>query len=94
MAWQTVLSTEGQVREFSQKGRRTQSSSLDRGCISLNSAQGQRVLPEEQKLAWLSKRHGSRVLTTGRQGQKAGSYLASLCLVGDLLFDPTQEACS
>lgn len=41
MAWQTVISIEGRVRGFSQKGRRTQPSSLDRGCISLNSAWGQ-----------------------------------------------------
>lgn len=90
MAWQTVLSIEGQVRGFSQEGRRTQPSSLDSGCIRLNSAWGQRgILLGGQRLAWLSKGQRSKVLTTGTQGQKVGSYLASLCLV-----DPTQAACS
>lgn len=94
MAWQTVISIEGQVRGFSQKGSRTQPSSLDRGCISLNSAWGQGALLGGQRLARLSKDQGSRALTTGTQGQKAGPLLASSCLGADLLLDSTQAACS
>lgn len=93
MAWQMVLSIKGQVRGFSQE-ERTQPSNLDSGCISLDSARGQGLLLGEQRLAPLSKGPGSRVLTTGKPGQKAGFYPASLCLVGDLLFDLRQAACS
>lgn len=94
MAWQTVVPIEGQVRGFSQKGRRTQPSSQDRGCISLNSAWGQGALLGGQRLARLSQDQGSRVLTTGTQSQKAGPFLASWRLGGDLLFGPAQAACS
>ena len=93
MAWQIVFSIKGQVRGFSQE-ERTQPSNLDSSCISLNSARGQGLLLGERRLAWLSKGPGSRLLTTGKQGQKAEFYLASLCLVGDLLFDLRQAACS
>lgn len=55
--------------------------------------QGKGALLGGQRLAWLSKGRGSRVLTAGRQGQRAGSYLASRCLACDLLFDLTQAAC-
>ena len=64
------------------------------GLHQLSSAQGQGALLRGQRLAWLSEGQRSRFLTVGRQGQKAGSYLGSLCLAGDLLFDLTQAACS
>lgn len=77
MAWQTaLLSLKAKVRGCSQEGRRTLACSLRRGCISLSSTQGQGACWEGQKLAWLSKGQGSRVRTTRRQGQRAGSSLA------------------
>lgn len=94
MAWQTVVPVEGQVRGLSLKARRAQSGSLDRGCISLNSAWGQGALLGGRRRARLFKDPGSGVLTTGTQGQKARPFLASRRLGGDLLVDPGRAACS
>lgn len=73
MAWQTVLlSIEGQVKRCSREDRRP--SGLDRVCVSLNRGRdrGQGALLRGQRLAWVSKGQGSRVLTTGREGQLSG----------------------
>lgn len=68
MAWQTaLLSLEAEVTGCSQEGRRTRPCSPDRGCNSLSNTQEHRALLGEQRLAWLSKGRGSRVLTVGRQ---------------------------
>lgn len=57
MAWQTALPPlKAKVRGCSQEGRRTLACSLDRGCISLSSAQGQGALLGRAKVVQRQKK--------------------------------------
>lgn len=88
MAWQTVLlSIEGQVKGCSREGRRP--SSLDGVCISLNRGRGRG--PYWEGKGWLGC---PKAKEAESQPQEEKASCLALCLVGDLLFDLTQAACS